>query len=197
MLNADRYSVSNASLIGRLLPFFARGRKLSMFLYGIMLPIEHIHDAFKEWALKRIVESVATSQPIIFRWYLKKMMGQYIENKNDEFSFGYSVQDGYLKVYEDEAELTSHLPSDNFWMFEDNDDMENMLEQEITDLDEEHCFVAYNAEEVIETDGSGNLSIYAPKQVSTCESEDYVRMIRQCVAKYLIYDMEYNVRILN
>ena len=102
-----------------------------------------------------------------------------------------------LKVYEDETELSSHLPNDNFWMFEDETDMDDMIEQEITDVDEEHCLVISDYEEVVDQDGGGSLSIYAPKQISTCDNEDYVRMINQCVTKYLVYDMEYNVRILN
>ncbi len=85
MINIDFTNIDNAKLIGRLLPFWARGKKTSLLLQAILSPIIPAHNAFKSWALKIFIECHITAQRASLEWYLKYCLKSHFYNEEDEF----------------------------------------------------------------------------------------------------------------
>lgn len=85
MINIDFVNINNAVLIGRLLPFWARGRKISLLLQAILSPLISIHNNFKTWALERFIECHITSQRSSLEWFLKHKLQQHFLNEGDAF----------------------------------------------------------------------------------------------------------------
>ena len=164
-----------------------------MFIISIVKPIESLHEKFLTWALNRKAESVATSQPIVLRWYLKKVFGRIQEDESSEFSIGFSVTSGYFFIYEDEAELTPRLPDDNMFSFENQDDEDDVLSRGIID-ENNVIFVKDRGEIDYETDESV-LILYAPKQIAGVSDAEYKRLINQCLDRYIINKMDYQIVI--
>lgn len=85
MINVDFANIDNATIIGRLLPFWARGRKTSLFLQAILSPLTSAHNQFKAWALQRFIECQVTAQKSSLEWYLKYRLKFHFQNENDSF----------------------------------------------------------------------------------------------------------------
>lgn len=81
----NRYDIDNAKVIGRVLPFYVRGRKLSVFLYAIAYPLVTLHETFKKWALQKKIEASVTSQTLTMEWYLTYLFKKRFEDENASF----------------------------------------------------------------------------------------------------------------
>lgn len=196
-MDVDRYKINNTSLIGRILPFFARGRRLQSFLIGITTPLTGLHGSFLSWALMRKAECVATSQPIMLLWYLKKVFENLIENNQSQFSLEYNSDASYLYICEDDDELSGHLPDDNLYSFEDSTDETDILGRGISGVDS-NCLIFTKDRFEMDFESVGAmLCVYAPKQMSGISDDNYKRMIRQCLDRLLVYNMEYEILIQN
>ena len=82
---ANRYDIDNAKVIGRVLPFYIRGRKISVFLYAIAYPLVTLHETFKEWALQKKIEASITSQTLTMEWYLTYLFKDRFEDEAASF----------------------------------------------------------------------------------------------------------------
>lgn len=82
---ANRYDIDNAKVIGRVLPFYIRGRKISVFLYAIAYPLVTLHETFKEWALQKKIEASITSQTLTMEWYLTYLFKDRFEDETASF----------------------------------------------------------------------------------------------------------------
>lgn len=85
MINTDKYNITNSRIINMVLPFYARGRRISLLLEAIAHPLKSIHTTYKNWALERLIEASVTSQPMSIVWYLNHKFRKYFQNKNDSF----------------------------------------------------------------------------------------------------------------
>ena len=85
MINIDFTNIDNAKLIGRLLPFWARGKKISLLLQAILSPIASAHNRFKIWGLQKFIECQVTAQKSSLEWYLKYRLKSHFQNENDTF----------------------------------------------------------------------------------------------------------------
>lgn len=84
-MQSDKYRIDNSVQIGRLLPFYARGWRISRLLVAIAHPIETLHQAWLSWAEERIIEASITSQPMSLAWYLTHKLKAHFINHNDSF----------------------------------------------------------------------------------------------------------------
>jgi len=88
---ANRYDIDNAKVIGRVLPFYIRGRKISIFLYAIAYPLVTLHETFKifiiggkRYACEKIEASI-TSQTLTMEWYLTYLFKDRFEDETASF----------------------------------------------------------------------------------------------------------------
>lgn len=77
--------IDNAKLIGRLLPFWARGRKFINLLESIFSPLATAHKVFCEWAEDKYVASHITMQKPSMEWYLKYKLKKALKNPESNF----------------------------------------------------------------------------------------------------------------
>ena len=85
MINVDFLNINNASLIARLIPFWARGRKISLFIQALLSPLVSLHNNFKTWALDQYIYCHITAQALSLEWYLKYKLKSHFANENDVF----------------------------------------------------------------------------------------------------------------
>lgn len=98
MINVDFLNIDNAKLVGRLLPFWARGKNISLLLQAILSPIISVHNNFKLWALEQYIYTHITSQAMSIEWYLKyKLKSHFVNSKN-----AFIVRDEPLTVIPDQ-----------------------------------------------------------------------------------------------
>ena len=93
MINIDFANINNAKLIGRLLPFWARGKKVSLFLQAILCPIASAHNSFKIWALEKFIECHITAQKASLEWYLRYKLKSHFHNENDNFFITHGINE--------------------------------------------------------------------------------------------------------
>lgn len=91
----QKYSVSVQRIIGRLLTFPFRSRKLYIILCASFQPIKALHNRFLSWAQYVIFETRVQFQVMSMQWLLKRELGSYFKNKGDEFELGVFVQRSY------------------------------------------------------------------------------------------------------
>ena len=194
MLNTDKYAVDNQKLVSRLLPYFLRGKKILLFLLSIISPIESLHFNWRKWALAKTIEASASTQPVVFRWYLKKMLQPYMANPNDEFRIGVGEAEYYLYIFEDDADFNKYTNFGYYWLFENLADKNDIVNRHIDNAGEENwILIKERGENTDDTEAA--VTISAPSHISTISDSDYVRMIKQCVEKYLVYDIQYEITI--
>lgn len=85
MINIDFTNIDNAKLTGRLLPFWARGRKLSLLLEALLSPIRATHDRFKAWGLNKYIDCHITAQKPSLEWYLNYKLRFHFHYEGDSF----------------------------------------------------------------------------------------------------------------
>lgn len=165
MLNVDFLNIDNDKMIGRLLPFWARGRKISLLLQALLYPLRYVHQKFKVWALERYIESHISGQKMSLEWYLKYMLKTHLVDEKQEFFITQEAQ-----------ELITSLSSNNWdnYSFWDNEQpwMNGyvVIAPELADIIN-HCTI-----------------VYAPPIVETIDYDysDYERDIRFIISKYMI-----------
>ena len=84
-MNTDIYNISNSKIICRLLPFFARGRKMILFLEAVSTPLIKLHNSFLQWAYEQIVKVKITFQTSVMIWYLNYKFSNLFVNIHDSF----------------------------------------------------------------------------------------------------------------
>lgn len=211
MINIDFVNINNAKLIGRLLPFWARGRKTSLLLQALLSPIISIHNNFKAWALERYIECHITAQRSSLEWFLKYKLKQHFLYETDVFS----IADG--------IDRTTCCFSGSFWTNElpwDNQMHWSVDSEPLIDINSSYS--CYNSgkwrnerlwqqsllwtnepnEEEPEEDFFQlikGIIVYAPAIVNTInyDVEDYERDIRYIMSKYMINFSKINIIIAN
>lgn len=184
-MNTKRYDITNARVISQSLPFYARGRKLILLLEAITHPLKSVHDAWKEWALERMIEASVTSQPMSLIWYLNHLFRKYFENQSDSFSILLNANEGgaviwYLGEQVLHEGMTPWMPNTS---------------SEVT-ADDMKKLVTYNLNEKDST--VNDVIIYAPKIVETSSfsAEKYENEIRKNIDKYVTStDFTYEISI--
>ena len=196
MLNTEHYAISNKKLISRLLPFFTSGRNLFYSLLADASPLESLHLKWREWALSMTIDAVATSQPVVLMWYLKKVFLPYMADKNDVFSTKAEESQYQPFLFENSSEYRAYERSNNHNWYSFLDNYEAMESyQDNGALMESTWLYAVNFEEAVSV-VDNTFTIYAPKQINSLSDEAYIKSIRQRVERYLVYDnLEYNVVI--
>lgn len=156
MINIDFTNIDNAKLIGRLLPFWARGKKTSLFLQAILSSIIAVHSSFKVWALKIFIECHITAQRASLEWYLKHLLKSHFYDENDEFLIAHG------------NELIACFSND-IWTNELN--WNNVIRWGVNQVDAGEQTVVY-APRIIDT--------------INYDHEDYKRDIRNIMSKFMI-----------
>lgn len=85
MININFIDIDNAKMVGRLLPFWLRGRKMSLLIQSLIYPLISVHQTFKKWALEKYIECQITAQKPSLEWYLKYKLNFHFINEEDEF----------------------------------------------------------------------------------------------------------------
>ena len=214
MVNIDFVNISNAILIGRLLPFWARGRKISLLLQALLSPIMSAHNNFKAWALERYIECHITSQRASLEWFLKYKLKRHFMNDSDVFF----IADG--------IDRTTCCFSNNIWTNQlpwDNQMHWSVDVEPLIDINASYsCFNSgkWRSERlwnqslmwVNEPDGEDEedndenflqlikgIIVYAPAIINTINynTEDYERDIRYIMSKYMTNFSKINIIIAN
>lgn len=91
-MTTDIYKISNSKIICRILPFFARGRKMILFIEAAASPLINLHKSFLAWAYKMILKTKITSQTDVLIWYLNYLFNEHFYNHGDSFSIEQDVE---------------------------------------------------------------------------------------------------------
>lgn len=185
MINTDKYNITNSRIINMVLPFYTRGRKISLLLEAIAHPLKSIHTTYKSWALERLIEASVTSQPMSIVWYLNHKFRKYFQNKNDSFQISTnSININSTIWYVEEQPLRE---GETPWM------MENTSDSISSDANK---LVTRNINEI--DSNKSDVTIYAPKITDTTlfTGTMYENEIRKCVDKYLtVQGIKYDIVI--
>lgn len=158
MINIDFVNIDNAKLVGRLLPYWARGKKISLLLQALLSPLIMIHNQFKVWVLETYIQCHVTAQRASLEWYLNYKLGSHFKNPSSSFSIVHGMNLTCINtgLWENE------LPWSNFdvWQNERNNK-------------------PYN-------DGYVNVLAPAITETTKYNSEDYERDIRNIMSKFMI-----------
>lgn len=209
MINIDFTSIDNSKLIGRLLPFFARGRKLSLLLQSVLSPLVYVHESFKAWALEKFIEYHITAQQSSLEWYLKYKLGSHFANENASFQIVNGINESMACFTEEvwrnglhwdnslrwgvanEAIVTLNM---NFTCINTGLWENKMLWSNSFLWENEDTGISYN-DDYLESVEYTN--VYAPAIVPTVNYsvEDYERDIRNIMAAYMINFKPINIII--
>lgn len=185
MINTNRLNITNSKIICEALPFYARGRKLSLLLESAAYPIISIHDKFKEWALERMIEASVTSQSAVLVWYLNHVFKKRFKDKSDSFEIITDATEGGSTIWflDEQVLHVGYTP----WM------LNNENEKNDKELD---LLVTRNLGEVDEI--TSDVLIYAPQinESFSYNYEIYKGEIRKYIDKYVtVPDLIYSVII--
>lgn len=166
MISVDFTNIDNAKLIGKLLPYWVRGRKISLFMQAILKPIVTVHQAFQVWALKKYIECHITAQKASLEWYLNYQLSSHFKYSDATFYIVFGMNDAYC-CFNSGLWVNEFLfENDYYW-----DDGDSVGEN------------SSNMEAVV-----GHIKLYAPAIVETINytSADYERDIKMILSKYMI-----------
>ena len=93
MIDVRFLHINNERLVGMLLPFWARGKKMFLFLLSCLRPLVSLHSNFSSWALERYIESHITGQKYPLEWYLTYKLSSHFQDKNARFRITYGEGD--------------------------------------------------------------------------------------------------------
>lgn len=181
MISVDFLNASISRLAGMLLPFWARGRKMSMLVQSVLKPLETAHSGFKEWALEEYIAAHITAQKNSLEWYLKHLLQQHFVDTGDEFV-----------IVQGSNELTSCF-STGYWLNEyywSNElEWQNEPESEAAESGGGDAFITT----------AGEITVYAPAIVASADytANDYEREIRTIMSRYMVTFGKLNVSIRN
>lgn len=190
MINVDFVNIDNSKLIGRLLPFWARGKYISLLLQSILSPIVSVHNNFKLWALDKYIYTHITSQAMSIEWYLRYRLKSHFVNESQSFL----VRDEGLSVNEDgEIEGMTDIYTcfgGETWVNEF--DWKNNVWW-ATPYDPE------NPGNNVDSEKSQFIYVYAPAIVSTINynQDDYVRDINYIMSQFITNFKAIKIIIIN
>lgn len=166
-----RYDIDIAEIIGRLIPFYARGRKILMLLQAIAHPIEQLHKIWVKWAKEMTVEASVTSQPLSLAWYLNHKLRDRFVNEDDTFVVYNGLGNPTNMLFCESEYLESDSYSKHVYGYSE-ENAENLT------------MVTKNADET--DNNSLFLSIIAPAINETVfyDNSDYRHEIKSLVDKY-------------
>lgn len=211
MINIDFVNIDNAKIIGRLLPFWTRGRKLSLFLQAILSPLASVHKSFKIWALEKFIECHITAQKGSLEWYLKYRLQSHFLNPNDNFFITQGINESVSCFSNEYWRNGLHWDNALRWGV-DNEPLVNM-NMNLTCINTglwENRMLWNNAliwedeengkkydDEYLESIDQTN--VYAPTIVDTVnyDHEDYERDIRFIMSKFMINFSKINVIVID
>lgn len=209
MVGLNFINIDNAKLIGELLPFWARGRKVSLLLQALLSPLAAAHGTFKTWALERFIECQITAQKSSIEWYLKYKLGYHFQNENDTFFITSGVNESLSCFSTDVWRNSLHWDNDLRW----NVDNEPLVSMNMnftcinTGLWETRMMwnnallwanedngKKYNDDYLEMVDQT---NVYAPAIIDTVNynHEDYERDIRNIMSKFMINFNKINIVI--
>lgn len=181
-MNTDIYKISNSKTICRTLPFFARGRKMILFLEAVASPLVSIHDAFLAWAFKMVLKTKVTSQTDMLVWYLNYLMRSHFKNGDDSFSI---VQDFEIQ----------NLVAYNYWEIA----AFKPLGMRIYNTDEQEATLedSKSVREYSVRMQSDSIIIYAPEinELESYTEQDYLAEIDGVMQAYKASVGEYTITI--
>lgn len=179
MINIDFTNIDNVRLIGRLLPFWSRGRWVSLFLQAILTPIATVHRQFQTWALERYIECHITSQKASLEWYLKHKLNTRFLNTDDNFLITQGLGD------DDHPSCFSTGAWENNLCWDNSHLWNNRYSSAGIDYG--------NQKE------DADIYVFAPALVETINysREDYCRDIRYIMSKYMTNFNKINIVIAN
>lgn len=176
MINIDFVNIDHARMVGRLLPFWARGRKMALLIQALIYPLKYAHSGFKKWAFERFVENHITGQKLSLEWYLKYRLKAHFADSSDKFFVTQSITE--LKNYLSQGLWDNDLLWNNYRYWE-NGHKDN-LDSSTSKYDK-------------------TTIVYAPKIVETVSYDyaDYERDIRYIMSKYMINFSKINIIFAN
>lgn len=186
MINIDFANIDNAKLVGRLLPFWARGRRISLLLQALLHPLVSAHARFKSWALEMYVANHITAQKASLEWYLKyKLKGHFI-NPGHNFYITHGI-DTILDA-DSIVSISSNFTCFNTGVWNNELFWGNELwwDNASNGMTEEGGGVIGTARQV---------NVYAPAITDTIDydHEDYERDIRNIMSRYMINFNKINI----
>lgn len=184
-VSVQKYVVDSKTLIGEVVPFFLRGKRVLQFLAAISSPLDDINKVFQTWARDTIIDTVTTSQAIVLKWSLKNKLIQYLATIEDEFAIDTYDRSNYATLYEDQSEQLDYPEVKNIYMPENIDD--TSVGDDVAKV------IIRNKDEIVSE--SNEVLIVAPPHNSKISDEQYIKKIKQCVEPCLIYDFEYKIVI--
>jgi len=98
-MTIDIYKISNPKIINFILPFYARGRRMSLFLEAVASPLVSIHKAFLEWGYDMILKTKITSQTDVLIWYLNYKFNRHFNNPSDSFAIEQEIEIDNLTAF--------------------------------------------------------------------------------------------------
>mgnify|MGYP003181035372 CR=1 FL=1 len=188
-VSVQKYTVNSKTLLGRLIPFFLRGKRMLQFLSAISSPLDDVNKAFQSWAYNTLVDAATTSQVIVLKWALKNKFGQYFYNEDDEFSIDTYARNDYATLYEDRIEMDGapehtikqvYMPENNADTTLGGEEVKNKV-------------ILRDKNEIISE--SNEVLIAAPMCNKRITEEMYQKMIERYIEQQLVYDVEYKVVI--
>ena len=184
-VSVQRYVADSKTLLGRIVPFFLRGKRVLKFLAAISSPLDDVNTAFQTWAHDTLIDAVTTSQTIVLKWSLKNKLIKYLANTDDEFTFDTYDRSNYATLYENQSEQLDHPEVKKIYMPESVDDT--------TVSDDVEKVVIRDKNEIVSE--SNEVLIMAPAHNSKIGDEEYLKKIKQCIELCLVYDFEYKIVI--
>lgn len=186
MIDVSKYKVDSRGLVSMLTPYFLKGDKVIKFLSALISPMDDDNTLFVEWARDKIIDAVSTSQPIVLKWCLDNKMYKWLKDKNSHFNIILFNYVGSCIIYNDKEEAKSSEHALKEYVPEDKtEDVTSIVRDEL-------AFVFEKSESKQKVD---IVTIQAPQHVSTISDDKYIKLIKQIVETYRIYDIKYLIKI--
>lgn len=186
MIKLNFTNINNAQLIGRLLPWWARGRRTALLLQALLHPLNSVHASFKKWALDKYIECHITAQKISLEWYLKYKLGYHFYNADDSFLITKGEQDDRPSDMEPsvDADTQATCISTGEW---DNARLWNNSTLWYNEPGDWHRIDVK----------PNQIYVFAPAIVDTVEynHDDYERDIRNIMSEYMVTFNKINIHI--
>lgn len=179
-MKGDKYDINVPKAVGKLLPFWARGRKTCLFLAGILEPLRQTHSAWVNWAVERLIEAAVTYQPISLEWYL-----------NHVFRRRFADPDASFAVFEASAPTNVIYTESEYFEADEHSQHIYCMSEEAEDL----TMTVYKRGEVPEFVEGIAISAPAINQNSQYDNEDYVKDIESVIKKYDVTFRQHQINI--
>ena len=174
---AARYKISNGKIIARLLPYWARGRRLFGLLLGSLKPLETLHTSFKSWAQQQLMETKIPFNRVGVEYVLTQELVSYFKDKSDSFSLGLIVLDGYPFIIDRYGEETKYGTNTHIYPVSHK-----------TDGSYIYAILKNNKA------ARYRFNVLAPKLLDESKEKEYILAIQKVLAKYTIM-RKYTIQI--